>query len=144
MDAKPPHENIIVEERKRDTSKIRIIFLLSCQFCVCICVYMHVLLSHIYLDLLSGQTALKLHLAAPYKAGQNREPKLLLTLEIQVGIPIFLSPYFNFFHCHMRAYKLISPLQTGPSTYMWISTSEVTVRQTHGIFSSWGRCIDSS
>lgn len=104
MDAKPPYENTIVEERKGDTSKIWIIFLLSCQFCVCICVYMHVLLSHIYLDSLSGQTLLKLHLAAPYKAVQNRESKLLLSLEIEVRILIFLSPVlFPLSYMHLQA-----------------------------------------
>jgi len=62
------HMKTIVEERKGDASKIWIIFLFSCQFCVCICVYMHMLLSHIYLHSLSGQTVLKLHLAASDKA----------------------------------------------------------------------------
>lgn len=105
---KTPYENTIVEERKGDTSEIWIVFLLSCQFYVCICVCVHMSLSHIYLDSLSGQTFLRLHLAALHKAVQNRESNLLLSLEIQLRIPIFLSPYFNFFHCHMCTYKLIS------------------------------------
>lgn len=144
MDAKPPYKNIIVEERKGDTSEMWIIFLLSCQFCVCICIYMHMLLSQVYLDLFSGQTVLKLYLAAAFKAIQNRKYKTLLWFEIQVGIPIFLFPLFKFFHCHMCTYKLFSPLLTGPVVCAWILTLEVTVRQTHGIFSLWSRCIGSS
>lgn len=111
-----------------------IIFFLSCQFYVCICVYTHMLLSQVYLDLLSGQTVRKLHLATPFKAIQNREYKTFLPFEIQVGIPIFLFPLFKFFHCHMCTYKLFSPLLTGPVVCAWILTLEVTLKQTRGIF----------
>lgn len=114
------------------------------SICVRIYIYMHMLLSQVYLDLLSGQTVLKLHLAAPFKAIQNREYKSLLPFEIQVGIPIFLSPLFNFFHCHMCTYELFSPLLTGPVVCTWIVTLEVTARQSHGIFSLWSRCFGSS
>lgn len=84
------------------------------SFLVSISVYMDVLLSHLYHDPLSEQTVITLHLAAPRKAIQNRESKFLLSLEIQVGIPIF-SPYFKFSPSHICTYKLISPLGTGRS-----------------------------
>lgn len=75
---------------------------------------MHMLLLQVYLDLFSGQAVLELHLAALFKAIQDRDYKTLLTFEIQVGIPIFLSSLFKFFHCHMCTYKLFSPLLSGP------------------------------
>lgn len=77
------HMKIHVWRRGRGTfEKIGIVFLLVYQFCVCIYVFMHMLLSHVYLDSLSGQTLLKLHLTALHRAVQNRESNVLLSLEI--------------------------------------------------------------
>ena len=125
---------------KEDPSK----YGLSSSFLVSLCIFMHVLLSHTYQNSVSGQAVIKLQPVAPCKVG-NRESRLLLSLEIQVGIPIFLSPYLDISHSHMYTYKLISPLWTGSSMLQmeyWLR--KVTVRQTHAIFSSWSRCIDSS
>lgn len=123
---------------KEDPSKIWFIFLLSCQF-----VYLYACVAVTHLPKLTFRT--NSHKAASCSTMLGKESRLLLSLQIQVGISVFLSPYLNISHVHMYTYKLISPLWTGSSVLQmeyWLR--KVTVRQTHAIFSSWSRCIDSS